>query len=409
MKDDMTTPSGTGTKTTTPPGHDVETAAPARDPRDPLAASGRTFAYRPDLDGIRGVLVPIVLFAHLGWITMFPGATACIDLFFVLSGYLITHVILSDRAAGKFGYARYYERRIRRLFPALFAVMAAAAPIGFWVIPETARAAAAASLTATALYVNNILIGLRPLGAFAATPLTHTWSLGVEEQYYLFYPPLLVALLARGRATAFWGMTACTGLLLIVSMTFSPSISSYFLTSSRVWEIFLGCALALHGGRLAFRASIREVIGFVGCVLIIGAALTIPTLTRYHSLNVIPACLGAALVILSNEGSMTWTGRMLSRQPFQFLGVVSYSAYLWHWPIYIIAGHFWKWPHFPLWIQPLLFAAAIGTGWASWRYLEMPFRRPGGVFTQRGLFIAALAGMGLFALIGAVGFVVIRR
>lgn len=382
----------------------AEAAALAINPRDPLASSGRSFAYRPDLDGIRGVLVPIVLIAHLGWIMVFPGATACIDLFFVLSGYLITHIIISDRAAGKFTYARYYERRIRRLFPALFGVMAAAVPISFWVIPESARAVASASLAATALYVNNILIGMHPLGAYSQTPLTHTWSLGVEEQYYLLYPPLLVALLARGRTMAFWGMAICTALLLIVSMTFSPSISSYFLTTSRVWEIFLGCTLALHSGRLAFRASIREVLGFVGCVMILGAALTIPTLTRYHSINVIPACLGAALVILANEGSMTWTGRLLSRQPFRFLGVVSYSVYLWHWPINIIAEQFWTWPNFPLWAQPLLFTASIGAGTLSWRYLEMPFRRPGGVFTQRGMFVAAIAGIALFAIIGVVGF-----
>lgn len=387
----------------------AEAAALAINPRDPLAGSGRSFAYRPDLDGIRGVLVPIVLVAHLGWITVFPGATACIDLFFVLSGYLITHIIISDRAAGKFTYARYYERRIRRLFPALFAVMAAAVPISFWVIPESARAVASASLAATALYVNNILIGMHPLGAYSQTPLTHTWSLGVEEQYYLLYPPLLVALLARGRTAGFWGMAACTALLLIVSMTFSPSISSYFLTTSRVWEIFLGCTLALHGGRLAFRASIREVLGLVGCVMILGAALTIPTLTRYHSLNVIPACLGAALVILANEGSMTWTGRILSRQPFRFLGVVSYSVYLWHWPINIIAAQFWKWPNFPLWVQPLLFAASMGAGTLSWLYLEMPFRRPGGVFGQRGMFVAAIAGIAIFAIIGAAGFAVLRR
>jgi len=397
----MTTSASTGDR--------PEAAALAVDPRDPLGSSGRSFAYRPDLDGIRGVLVPIVLVAHLGWIMVFPGATACIDLFFVLSGYLITHIIISDRAAGKFTYARYYERRIRRLFPALFGVMAAAVPIGFWVIPEAARAAAAASLAATALYVNNILIGVHPLSAYSQTPLTHTWSLGVEEQYYLLYPPLLVALLARGRTMGFWGMAACTALLLIVSMTFSPSISSYFLTSSRVWEIFLGCTLALHGGRLAFRASIREVLGFVGCAMVLIAALTIPTLTRYHSINVIPACLGAALVILANEGSMTWTGRLLSRQPFRFLGVVSYSVYLWHWPINIIAEQFWHWPNFPLWVQPLLFAASIGAGTLSWRYLEMPFRRPGGVFTQRGLFTAAIAGIAVFALIGGVGFAVLRR
>jgi peptidoglycan/LPS O-acetylase OafA/YrhL len=404
----MTTPASTEPGATAQPGQAAEAAALSAEPRDPLAASGRTFAYRPDLDGIRGVLVPIVLIAHLGWITMFPGATACIDVFFVLSGYLITHIIVSDRAAGKFGYARYYERRIRRLFPALFAVMAVAAPIGFWVVPEAARAPAAASLAATALYANNILIGLHPMGAFAHTPLTHTWSMGVEEQYYLLYPPLLIGLLARGRITAFWDIAACTALLLIVSLTFSPSISSYFLTTSRVWEIFLGCALALHGGRLAFSAAVREVLGFLGCAMILGAALTIPTLTAYHSLNVIPACVGAALIILANEGSMTWTGRLLSRQPFRFLGVISYSVYLWHWPINVVAAQFWKWPNFPLWVQPLLFAASIAAGAASWRYLEMPFRRPGGVFTQRGTFVAAIAGIAAFALIGAVGFAVLR-
>ncbi|MCW3846666.1 acyltransferase [Sphingomonas sp. LB-2] len=383
-------------------------ASPAA-PRDPLADSGRTLEYRPDLDGLRGVMALVVLAAHLGWLDIFPGAAAALDLFFVVSGYLITHVILSDRAAGKFSYARYYERRIRRLFPALFALLAVSAVLGFWVIPESARHASAASLAATALYANNLLIGLHPIGEFAQTPLPHTWSLGVEEQYYLLYPPLLVALLARGRGPSFWGMLGFTALLLAVSMlTSTRSVSAYFLTTSRVWEIFLGCALALHGGRLSFTRPVRELLGAIGCAAIVLTSLRLPIITSFHAVNVIPICLGTALLLLANEGSQTWSGRLLSRQPWRFAGIASYSVYLWHWPIIIVAQRLWG-QDFPIWLRVILFAVAVAAGILSWRYIEMPFRRPDAILTRRGTFVFAIAGMAIFALIGAIGFVMTGR
>jgi len=362
----------------------------------------RPLPYRPEIDGLRAVAVLPVLLFHAG--LGCPGGYVGVDVFFVISGYLIGSLIMRESETGEFRFARFWVRRIRRLFPALAVTLAATAVAGwFLLIPEHLEEAGAA-LVAQPLLVANVLFWSQS-GYFETAseyqPLLHTWSLAVEEQFYLLLPLLLVPLLKRGRRPA----VIATWLLIVGSFAWSwyatarhPS-AAFFLLPSRVWELGLGLALALLP-RTGFRhAGQNEFASLAGLAAILAPVFLYDTTTPFPGVAPLAPCLGAALVIFANAGPLTTSGRILAAPLPTWIGKISYPLYLWHWPVLVFARYG------SVGSPSLLLAlASLGVAfllaWATWRWIERPVRESRILATTRPLVLTCLASSTLLLAIG---------
>ncbi|WP_299962004.1 acyltransferase family protein [uncultured Roseobacter sp.] len=357
--------------------------------------------YRPDIDGLRAVAVLSVIFYHAG-IVFFSGGFIGVDVFFVLSGYLITALMLKDMSVGRFSLLHFYERRARRILPALIVVALACIPFA-WVLMVPAQFIDfSQSLIAVATFSSNILF-LRESGYFEGAaelkPLLHTWSLAVEEQFYLLFPLLLMALWRFGRSRVVQVLIA----ILLLSLAWSEwgwrhlPDANFYLLPSRAWELLAGslCAFVLQGGP----ARARNLPAAAGLGMILLAVFLYDTSTPVPSLYMLLPVGGTCLVILF-AGPGTWVAALLSTRIMVAIGLISYSAYLWHQPLFVFA-------RLQLWIPPTpvamlgLSAVSLALGWLSWRYVEQPFRgnrpllptRPQ-VFTTSALASAVILGAG---------------
>lgn len=362
--------------------------------------------YRAEIDGLRAVaVVPVILF-HAG-VAWFSGGFVGVDVFFVISGYLITTIILADLAVGRFSIARFYERRARRILPALSVVLLACLPFAWaWMLPQE-LVAFGKSLIATALFGANILFW-RESGYFDAAaelkPLLHTWSLAVEEQYYLFFPPVL-ALIWRWRQALVMPALVLVSLLSLMAAQWgahnAPS-ANFYLLPSRMWELLIGVMVALRHsqGRSAGPDGLSDLAGLTGLAMILYAVFAFDAATPMPSLWTLIPVAGTALVLgFARQG--TQTAQLLALRPLVGLGLISYSAYLWHQPLLAFARiRNVAPPEGPL-LWGLL-AATFGLAWFSWRFVEQPFRGtapwlPGG----RRIGLATLASIGAVCLTGA--------
>ncbi|MDO8795914.1 MAG: acyltransferase, partial [Vicinamibacterales bacterium] len=361
--------------------------------------------YRREIDGLRALAVLPVIFFHAGF-DWFRGGFVGVDVFFVISGYLITTVILTEQAGGGFSLVRFYERRARRILPALF-FMLALTTAGAWVflLPADLKAFAQ-SLTAVAAFYSNVLFAGQS-GYFDAAaelkPLLHTWSLAVEEQFYLLFPLLL--LLTR-RVSPAWR----AALLLLVGgaslaaaeLRILPPAEAVFLLQTRGWAVIIGALAALYvrSRRPRPTASTAQLASTLGIALVLLPVLTFSRHTPFPGLYGLVPTLGTALVILFATPD-TVVGRMLGSAPLVGMGLISYSAYLWHQPLFAFARHATidePAASLLLWLTLLTVVLA----YISWRWVEQPFRRPG-VIGRRPVFAFALAGSVLFAVTGQVG------
>jgi len=304
-----------------------------------------SFKYRPDIDGLRAVAVLPVLFYHakLGCSGGFVG----VDVFFVISGYVISSLILKELAAGTFSMVNFWERRIRRILPALSLVVAAVLAMGWlFFLPEDFQILGN-SVMAQSVMAANFYFWKGGTNYFAHSfdtkPLLHTWSLAVEEQFYLLFP-LLMAFLFRTKPKALrhWILgIAVVSLVVSVIGCYSTNNhrSTFYLLPSRIWELLTGALLALNRGRFSTNPLKRESSGFLGLALIAWSIFAYDDDTRFPGLAALPPCLGAALIIASSETKSSIIGRLLSFKPFVFIGLVSYPLYLWHWPLLIYATY----------------------------------------------------------------------
>ncbi|MFN0185841.1 MAG: acyltransferase family protein [Aquabacterium sp.] len=354
------------------------------------------------MDGLRALaVVPVVLF-HAGF-GAFSGGFVGVDVFFVISGYLITTIIQAELAEGRFSITTFYERRARRILPALFLVLAVCLPFAWaWLLPPDLQDFSQ-GLVAVALFASNILFW-RTSGYFDTAaelkPLLHTWSLAVEEQFYLFFPLFLMAAWR-------WGRRRIVGLLLVASLlslalaqwgVLHKPDAAFYLLPTRAWELAIGALLALHLAQpVAWRPAPAQgrILETVGLALLLWGMLAFDTKTPFPGLHALPPTLGTALIILCS-GPTTPVGRLLSRRVLVGIGLISYSAYLWHQPMFAFARHrTWQEP------TPLLLAglalAAFGLAWLSWRFVERPFRQKG-VVSRRTVF--RFAGWASLAMIG---------
>ncbi|WIY54164.1 acyltransferase family protein [Devosia sp. YIM 151766] len=336
-----------------------------------------TSTYRADIDGLRAVAVLGVLLYHYG-ATWLPGGFTGVDVFFVISGYLITGILRREIEAGEFSLLGFYDRRIRRIFPALLVVLVTTMVAGWFLLMPGDYADLGESAAYAAFGLGNLFFFWNT-GYFDQAadlqPLLHTWSLGVEEQFYVVWP---MALLALFGLTKSWKVTAfATGFLVISGFiyaavqTASDPTAAFYLPHPRAWELGVGALLAF-APTITHRA-LSEAARVIGSLLIAYSLLAISAADPFPGLNAVYACVGSALLIWPSA-SPTLIGRVLSLRPVVGIGLISYSLYLWHWPVLVLFRH---WNNGAPPTLRAAFALAIVSALLatlSWWFVERPFR-----------------------------------
>ncbi|MGB1581742.1 MAG: acyltransferase family protein, partial [Nevskiales bacterium] len=363
--------------------------------------------YRREIDGLRALAVlPVVLF-HAG-IELFSGGYLGVDVFFVISGYLITGILIKDYQAQQFSLVKFYDRRARRILPALSLVMICTLPAAwFWLMPDQFESYAW-SLVAVVLFVSNILFW-RETNYFADAveekPLLHTWSLAVEEQFYIVFPILLMLMWRLDqRHIRFW----LAGIL-VASLIWAEHLSktaesaAFYLLPARAWELMAGALVAQQEFRKGVATGGRSrIYAALGLLLIIVSIFGFSEGTRHPSIYTVVPVLGTVLLIRYGRDP-GWAHKLLILKPVVGVGLISYSLYLWHQPLFAFARV--RTLHEPSVLLMLVLAAvAVLLAWVSWAYIEAPFRnREEGHFTRRRIFgYSAFVGF-CFACIGVAG------
>jgi peptidoglycan/LPS O-acetylase OafA/YrhL len=367
--------------------------------------------YRREIDGLRALAVlPVILF-HAGF-QLFSGGFVGVDVFFVISGYLITTIILSEMEQGTFSLVNFYERRARRILPALFLVMLVALPFAWlWLTPAHLKDFSQ-SLIGVSTFSSNILFwqesGYWGVAA-ELKPLLHTWSLAVEEQYYVLFP---LYLMFMWRFRKRWILSSLIVFATVSLLTAQwgahkhPS-ATFFLLTTRVWELVIGACIAfyfLYRKRtirtLLSHKSIDEILSLIGLLMIVYAVFAYDQTVPYPGVYALVPTVGTGLIILFSS-QQTLVGRLLGTKILVSLGLISYSAYLWHQPMFAFARHrSIAEPGTMLYIG--IAALSVMLAYISWRYVEKPFRTKG-VFSRKKIFMFAVTGSALFILLGFTG------
>jgi len=335
-------------------------------------AGGRSGGYRADIDGLRAVAVLIIVLGHLG-VRGFGGGFIGVDVFFVISGFLITGILAGDMAAGRHSIAEFYARRVIRIFPALFAMLISISILAVIFLLPGELIGYARSLVATVLFGSNVLFFTEAGyfdGASHVKPLLHTWSLGVEEQFYLLWP-LLLTIIGKSRIRTVFvvGVIALVSLIAAGVMVRLDASAAFYLLPFRAWELALG-GLLVFTGRLRNR-WLNELMSGIGLFVILLATWKFESTMLFPGFSALAPVLGAALVIFG--GPDTLTGRLLSIRLAVWIGRLSYSLYLWHWPVIVFAD-----VGLLLVPGPAVIAAqlllSLTLAAASLRWIETPFR-----------------------------------
>ena len=359
------------------------------------AAPATRLNYRPDIDGLRAVAVIAVVLFHLD-IGLIKGGYVGVDIFFVISGYLITKILDTDIRGGRFSILTFYDRRIRRIFPALFAMVLATslAALAFLLPPEItdfSKSVIAAALFSSNMHFMAVTDYFNSAGNTA--PLLHTWSLAVEEQFYLVFPLLLYRLRYASRPTLLLVLGSLTLLSfgLSVELVRTDQVMAFYLAPSRAWELLLGSNIALGALPPLRRSWLREVVAGLGIALIIASLVTFYAAMPFPGVRALAPCVGAACVLHAGEAGTTRISRLLSLKPIVFLGLISYSLYLWHWPIIVFARLWWLAPLGAAG-KTIVFGASVAAGTMSWWFIERPYRLRSLLSAPAKLRWAALAG-----------------
>ena len=364
--------------------------------------------YRPDIDGLRAIAILSVLAFHLSpW--RVPGGFVGVDVFFVISGYLISAIVFSEIDSGRFSILGFYERRVRRIFPALFVMLIVVSVVlNFFLLPnefvDYAKSAIAATTSSSNFYF------WQHSGYFdwpVSKPLLHTWSLAIEEQFYFLFPIFLLIIrrffpqrLKHGVVILLFASLAAS----VATLYFSPT-TAFYMPYTRAWELLMGTVIALGFFPRLRLASVRNGIALLGIVLIGYSALRYSQHTSFPGLAALVPCVGSALIIGAGESGSTLVGKALSWRPMVFIGLTSYSLYLWHWPVNIVndfglSANFAFIPHkwaFVLLLQKsnkaMVLLVSFLLAILSWRFVERPFRSHPRRIERRPLFALAAAVM----------------
>jgi peptidoglycan/LPS O-acetylase OafA/YrhL len=339
--------------------------------------------YREDIDWLRAIAVLAVVAFHFETPAVFGGFVG-VDIFFVISGYLITGIIRSELQAGSFSFAQFYERRVRRLLPALYAMVALTALPSFHYLLTSERQEFFRSIAAVVTFTSNFFFWFQT-GYFdhaaVEKPLLHTWSLAVEEQFYLALPLLLWALarMTRGRRIA---LPVILGALALASFALSiwlmksdRSANAFFMSPPRAWEFLMGGLIASEGIPVLRHVMAQQIARGFALVLIAIPVFSLRQGPGFPGFNALTPCIGAAMFLWSGIGVATPArSRYSPLNIVRFFGQISYSLYLWHWPLFTFARFSKSSLVLDTGDKITLFALTVLISYLSWRFVEQPFR-----------------------------------
>ena len=347
--------------------------------------------YSFEIQGLRGISILAVMLFHFGGVHL-PGGYAGVDMFFVISGYVITQLIVREHRAGRFTLSGFYKNRVIRLLPNLFAMIVATLVIGYFLLLPFDFSQFGKSLQFTAVYLTNMVFA-RQQGYFDLSrevkPLLHTWSLSIEEQFYLFFPLLLVMLWRfRYRRWMVFGLLFVCSLAWKVWVIQQDHVSSFFSFPGRIWEFMIGAMAAQVSDDIRQRFARNEWLSVVAILSILLTFLFLDERIPYAGVWVAASCFATAILILSSHG--TRVGAVLSGKQLVFAGALSYSLYLWHWPLLVLLRNLqWEIPQ--LMQLPLLIAGTFAVAYPAWRFIEAPLHRNKDRYSARQAGLATLA------------------
>jgi peptidoglycan/LPS O-acetylase OafA/YrhL len=361
--------------------------------------------YRADIDGLRAISVLGVLAFHLAS-PILPGGFVGVDVFFVISGYLITGIILKQIEDQRFSLIDFYVRRIKRIVPALLALIVFCSAVGFLILSPTDYAVFAKSALYAISAAGNFFFFYNT-GYFDPSTdsmaLLHTWSLGVEEQFYLLWPLLVVGLvrLTRGNRQTLALIFLSLGLMSFaanIAALHNNYLAAFYMPQNRGWELVLGGWIALAGqpGRPARWCSLFliECVPLVGIAMIAASAVSFSKATPFPGYHALMPVLGAGAVLWP-FGRHTLVSRVLASAPMVFVGLISYSLYLFHWPLILFYRHYVSFEPFTGAEQLAIITLSFFLAWASWRYIEQRYRYP--TASRRVVFLTAAVCASLVA------------
>ncbi len=353
-------------------------------------------AYRRDIDGLRAIAVLAVVLFHFG----VPGVTGGfvgVDVFFVISGFLITSIIWRERQAGRFSFVEFWARRARRILPALFVMIVATLVAGWFLLAPKDYEELGRAAHYQVIFTSNLLFA-RQHGYFEAAsdikPLLHTWSLAVEEQFYILFPLLLTLLSSRLKhwRLALFGVLLVSFGMSVWAVEHEPQ-KAFFLLHLRAWELLAGAMLAVLPAR-EWRASPALAqwvsLGAMGLILI--AVFGFDSQTAFPGAAALLPVLGVVGLIWANGQQYTWVGRLLSSKVMVGLGLISYSWYLWHWPVFVYANYAAVDGLSATELGALMLLSLV-LGYLSWRFVETPFREKRLLATRKAILVAAAVGI----------------
>ena len=359
--------------------------------------------HRREIDGLRALAVlPVILF-HAGF-ELFSGGFVGVDVFFAISGYLITTIILAELEQEKFSIVNFYERRARRILPALFLVMLVCIPFAWVLLTPADLNSFAKSLVAVPLFVSNIFFW-RDGEYFETTaklrPLLHTWSLAVEEQFYVLFPLFLMFFWKLGKRK----ILITLGFIFLASVTlaqwgaYAKPNASFYLLPTRGWELLIGAFAALYlskANRKEFSKGLSDFLGWLGVALILYAVFFFSNAIPSPSLYSLIPTIGTVLFILFAT-QQTTVGKFVGNNLFVGVGLISYSSYLWHQPVFAFARHLFK--DLDQLLILLLVSLVFAISYFSWRFIEQPFRSKAR-FNRTFVFTASFFGGFVFIFTG---------
>jgi peptidoglycan/LPS O-acetylase OafA/YrhL len=358
--------------------------------------SDKHIKYRSDIDGLRAVAVMSVIFFHYSIGNVFTGGYVGVDIFFVISGYLITSIIYSDITRGTYSIADFYHRRVRRIFPALFAVFAACLAVSFWMNFPSETRDIGKSIAASIFFISNILFYTSSSyfdHKMELNPVLHTWSLSVEEQFYVLFPILVYSMrtLTHKKRLLVLLFFALASFAASAVQVYREPTAAFYLVHFRAWELLIGSLLALKAFPAIAKPWQIESLSGLGLALIAAGLIFYSKSTPFPGLAALLPCAGAAAIIYAGGLRKTFVSRLLGLPPVRFIGLISYSLYLWHWPLWVYTRLHSE----PTGLLEKLIVMAIGIFLAtlSWWFVERPFRKAPYRLSVKGALIAASASM----------------
>jgi peptidoglycan/LPS O-acetylase OafA/YrhL len=380
-------------------------------------AEGRS-GFRPDVEGLRAVAVGLVVLYHAG-VSRLPGGFVGVDVFFVISGFLITGLLIKElERMGTISLSRFYARRAKRLLPAAATVLLATTALTALVLPQIRWRDTGGDIVSAALYVVNWRLAGRSVDYLAEdtapSPVQHFWSLAVEEQYYLVWPLLLILVTwwarRRGRSLGTslsigLALVAIPSLLWSVYQTSYEPASAFFLTTTRMWELAVGGGVAIAATRLTrMPRPVALLLGWTGLAVVAVAGVTFSVHTPWPGYAAAVPVLGSAAVIAAGfAAGGTGPVMLLGTRPFQWIGALSYSLYLWHWPLLVAATAHWG----NLSLKRGLAVAALSVvpAWVTYRLVENPLRHSRVISRSPRLALSLGANFSLIGVIAGLGLV----